>query len=119
MRRPDWLPEGAARAIAGAAGAVLARRGSPEEAKAAACAAAVACLPALPAPMLAEAVAAAAPTEAPPPEHTLPSVAPVDAAELARRLAPLAGGANEPPGTVADRLAARLAAAGANRLREL
>lgn len=97
----------------------LAGSGSPEEAKAAARAAAVACLPSLPAPMVVKAVVAIAPTEVPPPEHTLSSVAPTDAGRLARRLAMLAGSTNLPPGAEAGRLAARLAGEGAARLEEL
>lgn len=113
---PAWLPPGAAQRVADAAGAVLARRGRPEEAKAAARAAAVACLPALPAPMLAEAVLATFPAEAPPPEHVLPSVAAADAGRLTHRLAVLAGGTNLLLGEAAEGLAARLAAAGAARI---
>ena len=112
---PAWLSPEAARRIADTAGAVLARRGSPEEAKAAARMAAVACLPALPATMLAEAVAAASPAEAPP-EDALPSVAAADAGRLARRLAVLAGGAHLPSGQAAEGLAARLAGTGAARI---
>ncbi len=111
MARPK-----AARAIARAAGAVLARCGGHEQAKAAARAAAGAFLPALPAPMLAEAVAAVAPTEASPPERTLAGLGPVDAADSAERLRPLTGGADLPARAGAERLAGRLAAAGAVRV---
>ena len=114
--RPAWLAPEAARAIAGAAGEVLSRRGSPEAAKAAARAVAVACLPSLPAPMLAEAVAAVMPAEAPPPEHAAVDLVPADAGRLAERLGLLPGGANTATGAVAGRTAARLAAAGAKWL---
>jgi hypothetical protein len=114
--RPAWLAPEAARAIAGAAGEVLSRRGSPEEAKAAARAVAVACLPSLPAPMLAEAVAAAAPAEAPPPEHVTVDLVPADAGRLAERLGLLPGGANTATGAMVGGTAARLAAAGAEWL---
>jgi hypothetical protein len=114
--RPEWLPPAAARAIAEAARAVLAHRDDPEEAKAAVRAAAVGCLPSLPAPMLAEVVAAVAPADPPPLEHALPSVAAADAGRLASRLAAFAAGANAPPGAAAERLAARLARAGAARV---
>ena len=74
---------------------------------------AVACLPSLPAPMLAEVVAAVAPSERPSPEHALPNVTPADANRLARLLAVLAlDGTNLPPGVAA----ARLASAGAARI---
>ena len=114
--RPEWLSREAARAIARAAHAALARRDSPEEARAAVRAAAAACLPSLPASMLAEVAAAVAPSDPQPPELALPSVAPADAGKLARRIAALTGGANLPPSTAADRLAARLASAGAARI---
>ena len=111
MTHPQWLTPEAARIIAQAAGAVLARRGSPEEAKAAARAVAVACLPALPAPMLAEAVAAVAPTEAPPPDRIAVDLVPADADTVARRLSLLARGADTEQ--AAAKLGARLATAGA------
>jgi predicted DNA-binding transcriptional regulator YafY len=116
--RPEWLPPEAARAIAEAARAVLAHGDNPKEAKAAVRAAAVGCLPSLPAPMLAEVVAAVAPADPPPPEHALPNVAAADAGRLARRLAVLASGANAPAGAAAERLAARLARAGTARVGE-
>ena len=65
--------------------------------------------------MLAEAVTAA-PTEAPPPDEPAVDLAPTDAGRPAGRLSFLPGGANRPPGAVARRLAARLAAARAARL---
>ena len=114
--RPAWLVPEAARVIAGAAGEVLSRRGSPEQAKAAARAAAVACLPSLPAPMLAEAVAAVMPAEAPPPEHAAVDLVPADAGRRAERLGLLPGGANRETGVAAGRTAARLAATGAEWL---
>ena len=109
---PAWLAREAARAIAEAACEVLSRRGSPEEAKAVA----VACLPSLPAPMLAEAVAAVMPAEAPPPEHAAVDLVPVDAGRLAERLGLLPGVANRATGVVAGRTATRLAPAGAGWL---
>ena len=113
-RLPAWLPPEAARRIADAARAAVAKRDSPEEAKAAVRAAAVACLPSLPSPMLAEVVAAVALAEPPPPEHAMPRVAPADAGRLARRLAVLAGdGATLPPGAAAG--AARRRGRGADR----
>ncbi len=108
-----WLAPEAARAIARAAGEVLSRNGSPEEAKAAARAVAVACLPSLPAPMLAEAVTAVAPTEAPPPDHIAVDLVPADANRLAERLGLLPGGANTATGALEGRTATGLAAAGA------
>ena len=113
---PAWLSEEAACAIARAAGEVLSRNGSPEEAKAAARAVAVACLPSLPAPMLAEAVVAVVPTEAPPPDHVAVDLVPADAGRLAERLGLLPGGADGATGAAAGRTAARLAAAGAKWL---
>ena len=114
---PAWLPPEVARGIADAARAAPAKRDSPEEARAAVRAVAVACLPALPAPMLAEVVAAVAPSERPSPEHALRSVTPADANRLARLLAVLAlDGTNLPPGVAAARLAARLASTGAARI---
>lgn len=116
-RLPTWLPPEMARSIANSARGALAKRDSPEEARAAVRAAAVACLPSLPAPMLAEVAAAVAPSEPPPPEHALPNVAPADAVRLAQRLAPLAvDGTNLPPGVAAGRLAARLASMGAAQI---
>ena len=115
--RPAWLAPEAARAIARAAGEVLSRDGRSEEAKAAARAVAVACLPSLPAPMLAEAVTAVAPTEAPPPDHIAVDLVPADANRLAERLGLLPGRANTATGAVAGSTAARLAAAGAGWLR--
>ncbi len=113
---PAWLAPEAARAIARAAGEVLSRNGSPEEAKAAARAVAVACLPSLPAPMLAEAVTAVAPTEAPPPDHIAVDLVPADANRLAERLGLLRGGANRTVSVVAGRTATRLAVASAGWL---
>lgn len=113
-RLPAWLRPEVARGIADAARAALRKRGCSDSAKAAVRSAAVACLPSLPASMLAELVEALAPAE-PPPEHALPSVAPADPGRLARRLAPLAAadGGNLPAGPAAGRLAARLAGMGA------
>ncbi len=113
---PAWLAPAVARAIATAAGEVLSRNGNPEEAKAAARAVAVACLPSLLAPMLAEAVAAVTPTEAPPPDHLSVDLVPADANRLAERLGLLPGGANRATGVAAGRTAARLAAIGAEWL---
>jgi hypothetical protein len=116
-RLPAWLPPKVACRIADAACAALAKRDSLEEARAAVRATAVACLPFLPASMLAEVVAAVAPAEPPPPGHALSNLAPADAGMLARRLALLAvDRSNLPPGVAAGRLAARLASAGAARI---
>ena len=114
--RPAWLATEAARTIASAAGEVLSRNGSPEEAKAAVRAVAVACLPSLLAPMLAEAVAAVAPSEAPPPDHVAIDLVPADANRLAERLGLLRGGTNRAVSVVAGRTATRLVAAGAGWL---
>ena len=113
---PAWLAPEVARAIARAAAEVLSRNGNPDEARAAARALAVACLPSLPAPMLAEAVAAVAPTEAPPPDHVALDLVPANANRLAERLGLLSGEADRATGAVAGRTAARLAAAGAEWL---
>ena len=113
---PAWLAPEVARAIARAAAEVLSRNGNPDEARAAARALAVACLPSLPAPMLAEAVAAVAPTEAPPPDHVALYLVPANANRLAERLGLLSGEADRATGAVAGRTAARLAAAGAEWL---
>jgi hypothetical protein len=113
--RPDWLPSEAARAIAEAAGAVLTRRDSPEEARAAVRAAAVACLQSLPAPMVAEAVAPIVPADAPAPERALPELVPVEAGKLTERIGLQTIGANSPL-REAERLAARLAASRAARM---
>ena len=113
---PAWLAPEVARAIARAAAEVLSRNGNPDEARAAARALAAACLPSLPAPMLAEAVAAVAPTEAPPPDHVALDLVPANANRLAERLGLLSGEADRATGAVAGRTAARLAAAGAEWL---
>lgn len=115
--RPAWSAPEPARAIARAAGDVLSRNGSPEEARAAARALAAACLPSLPAPMLAEAVAAVVPTEAPPPYHVAVGLVAADTGKLAGCLGLLPGGANRAADAVVERFAAWLAAADAAWLR--
>ena len=114
-RLPGWLRPEVARGIAATARAALGKRDGPEEGRAAVRAAAVACLPSLPASMLADLVEAVAPADPIPLGHTLPSVALADAHRLARRLASLAAvdGSNLPPGVAAERIAARLASTGA------
>lgn len=114
--RPEWLTAEAARTIAAAAGAVPARRGSTEEAEAAVRAAAVGCLPSLPAPMLAEVAAAVTLAEAPP-DQPETGVVEADADRLARRLGFLASGAKRPGSEAVGKLAARLAMVGAARIR--
>lgn len=117
-RLPAWLQPEVARGIAEAARAALGARDTQEVARAAVRAVAVACLPSLPAPMLAELLDAVVPADPASPEHGLPALTRTDPTKLAQRLDGLlvAGGANQRPTAGAERIAARLAGAGAARI---